>query len=137
MQIFVSYTKPDQDFTKQLVEDLRKKGARLWFDMTDAPQNDEQAWQTAVQEALENADILLLVLNADALQEDFIKTDWKNFENTRRPVIAVMVDRFTLPETIRDRVDFSGKYDQALHRLQHLLLEHSTRLSSNKWRRKR
>lgn len=132
MQIFVSYAPEDVDFTKRLVADMRKRGGRFLFDVTDAPQDDEDAWHDWIDDAAQSGDALLLIVSADAFQKKFIEDDWILYQSNGRPIIGAMERRCQLPDGFSPTVDFSMNYDSALHRLQLLFIEEATRLSSLK-----
>lgn len=130
MQIFVSYVRDDEQFARRLVENLRKRGARVWFDLTDIVPEDAAAWEAWTQEALQVADALLLILSPAALQERYIEDDFVRFRDARRPVVAALAEPCQLPEGFGPFVDFRLNYDAALHRLQLLLIEEFARLNT-------
>ncbi len=140
MQIFLSYAREDEEFATRLANDLKTRGAKIWFDMIDGQLGNEDAWANSVNEALETSNVLLVVLSPTAIEQDYVEADWQYYLDKRRTVIAVVSQRCTLPETLMYRpvVNFAKLgYDNGLHRLQLLLIEESTRrVSSSKWQRR-
>ncbi len=133
MQIFLSYAKEDEEFAANLARDLQARGANVWFDLTDVAEDDQADWERSVEDALGRSDVLLVLYSPAALTHPYIENDWRKFWEEGRPVVVAVAERCDVPERLRQRVDFTGHYDQALHRLQLLLIEEAARLSSSKW----
>ncbi|MCB9436030.1 MAG: toll/interleukin-1 receptor domain-containing protein [Anaerolineales bacterium] len=136
MQIFLSYAREDEAFVSTLATNLKTQGAHVWFDLADAAVTDHAAWENAVQDALAVSEVLLVVLSPAALAQRYIEIDWSSFLNLGRPVVVAIAERCEVPDDLRSRprVDFSNvSFAEAFHRLQLLLIEESTRISSSKW----
>ncbi len=138
MQIFITYAKEDEAFVSQLAQDLKSQGAKIWVDMQDASFDDQETWEASIQGALDKSDVLLVVLSCAALQHEYIEQDWKRFIAEGRPVLIAMNEHCDdIPPALHTRqpIDFSRNYKDGLNRLQLMLIETTTRLSSSKWHR--
>lgn len=136
MQIFLSYAREDEAFVSALASSLKTQGAQVWFDLADAAVTEQAAWERAVQDALAVSEVLLVVLSPSALAHRYIQIDWSSFLNLGRPVVVALAQRCEVPEELRSRprVDFSNiSFAEGFHRLQLLLIEEATRISSSKW----
>lgn len=136
MQIFLSYAREDEAFVSALASSLKTQGAQVWFDLADAAVTEQSAWEQAVQDALAVSEVLLVVLSPSALAQRYIQIDWSSFLNLGRPVVVALAQRCEVPEELhsRPRVDFSNiSFAEGFHRLQLLLIEEATRISSSKW----
>lgn len=137
IQIFLSYAEPDTDFAVGLAERLRSQHAKIWIDQHDAPAHDEATWRTALLEAMDHADMLLMILSNSAMEHEFLHDDWQFFAQQGRPIVIVMRERLQLPKEIMQRnpvIIRSLSDSSGINRLQLLLLEQASRLSTDKWR---
>lgn len=137
MRIFVTYAEPDLDFATALADRLRSQRVNIWIDQHDAPNDDEFAWQEALLKAMDDADILLMVLSQAAMDHEFLHDDWQFFAQQGRPIVIVIREPLQLPRVIEQRNPVlvrSVTDDSAIDRLQLLLLEQASRLSTDKWR---
>jgi hypothetical protein len=137
IQIYLTYAEPDTAFATALAERLRSQHAKIWIDQQDAPQDDEAAWRDALLEAMDHADMLLMILSAAAMDYGFLHDDWQFFAQQGRPIVIVVRERLDLPREIKQREPVlvrSMQDETGFNRLQLLLLEHASRLSTDKWR---
>jgi hypothetical protein len=135
MQIFLSYARDDEAFATTLAQDLKTKGARIWFDLFDGPNDDPAAWDAAVQSAMHASDGLIVIVSPAALQQDYIQSDWQYFLAESRPIIVVVAQPCNIPPALvsSQPVHFYHDYQSGINRLQYLLLEQSRRLVSSPW----
>lgn len=138
MQIFISYAEADIGFAAELSQTLSQRGAKVWFARDHAPQDDAAAFEAAVQAALQHSDILITVQSEAAVDDAVLTQDWQSFIGNGRPVVTALVEDIQLPEELHrhgSTVEFThGSVSSNLHRLQTVLLDLDSRLSTNKWR---
>jgi hypothetical protein len=70
--VFVSHSHKDEDFTKQLVTDLRRAGADVWVDMTDVTHDD---FVKRINAGLKGREWFILVMTPAALQSDWVQLE--------------------------------------------------------------
>jgi hypothetical protein len=73
---FISYSSKDQEFAERLHADLQAKGVRCWF----APQNIRRGEKIheQIDQAIRMYDKLLLILSADSMNSEWVKTEIAN-----------------------------------------------------------
>ncbi|NDJ85197.1 MAG: toll/interleukin-1 receptor domain-containing protein [Chloroflexi bacterium] len=138
MQVFLSYAREDEAFASTLAQDLKSQRANIWIDLNDAPVDNKQQWLAAVEAALAESDILLVVMSQAAAQQSYIQNDWHFFMQHDRPVLVALSERCDIPPDLKhaDTIDFSSSYESGLHRLQFRMIEYATRLAGSKWHRR-
>ena len=57
-RIFVSYSRSDESFARELATALSNLGADVWIDIEDIPAG--MKWSTAIQQGLDTCDALLV-----------------------------------------------------------------------------
>lgn len=63
VEVFIAYEDSDLEFARQLDDALKDQGKSTWFDA--AYDNDDEAYQTELQEGIEQADNFIFVVPAD------------------------------------------------------------------------
>jgi uncharacterized protein YjbI with pentapeptide repeats len=80
---FLSHSSTDKDFARRLRSRLRDEGLRVWFDEVDMQSGKKLHEQ--IDEAIRIHDKLLIVLSADSMNSEWVKTELrKAFKQERR-----------------------------------------------------
>lgn len=87
--VFISYSRKDDRFARQLATDLHDLDLDLWLDVDDIPPG--MRWSTAVQTGLDVSDIMLLVLSPDSMGSRHVEDEWQYFLDNRKPVIPLLL----------------------------------------------
>ncbi|HYK19321.1 MAG TPA: toll/interleukin-1 receptor domain-containing protein [Pyrinomonadaceae bacterium] len=72
--IFVSYAREDRKFARQLTSRLRDSGQIPWQDLRNLRGGD--SWQTAIDDALRNAEALVVVMSPQATKSQYVTYEW-------------------------------------------------------------
>ncbi len=91
--IFISYSRSDRVFVRRLVDHLKAKGVDYWLDI-DRIQAGED-WSDAVWSALQQCDVMLLVVSPASMSSKEVANEWKYYHTSGRPIIPVLVDSAT------------------------------------------
>ena len=107
--IFISYSRANTDFARDLYAKLRKLGFTLWRDRNDMIGGEN--WWRQIQEAIENVDTMILVLSPKALESRVVSEEWHyaRRHGTRViPVLAEPINFETAPRWVKkaDVMDF-------------------------------
>ena len=70
---FISHSSEDQDFAKQLYEDLQSKGVRCWFAPEDLKVGDKI--RQRIDESIRIHDKLLLVLSENSIKSEWVEDE--------------------------------------------------------------
>ncbi len=87
IQGFISYSHADTEFATRLAEALPGVGITPWIDR-DGIQGGAR-WSTAIQDALDAAEVLILVLSPDAMASTNVEDEWQYALDQGIPVVPV------------------------------------------------
>lgn len=76
--IFLSYSRADTDLMQRIRDDLRAQGLEVWTD--EAMQPGEPSWQDAIQNAIDDAGCMVVVLSPSAKQSRWVKEEMRYAE---------------------------------------------------------
>ncbi len=87
-KVFISYSRKDEEFARQIATDLDRLGASIWLDVDDIPPGVN--WSSAIQQGLDNCDTLLLVVSPDSMDSSNVTDEWQYFRDEGKPIIPIM-----------------------------------------------
>jgi hypothetical protein len=132
-QIFISYTRDDEQFAKRLADTLCETGANVWLDVYNA--RPGRHWSRSIEQALAESGMMIVLLSPSALESAHIAVEWQAYLEAYRPVIPVLVRPCDPPGPLRTRrpIDFTreANFTRAFHELSNRLLEYGTRIRRN------
>ena len=107
--IFVSYSRTDADFARQLAADLDALSFTLWRDRSDMQIGDD--WWLQIEAAIKGSQNMVLIMSPAALASPTVRKEWRyaRHQGTRvLPVIARDIDFGAVPRWMKtaDWVDF-------------------------------
>ncbi|MBI5961398.1 MAG: toll/interleukin-1 receptor domain-containing protein [Chloroflexi bacterium] len=86
-QVFLCYSRKDGEFARRLAADLDRLGADVWIDVDDIRSGDD--WSDTIQRALDDCQVMVLILSPDAMCSANVSNEWKYFLDNYKPVIPV------------------------------------------------
>ena len=122
-QIFISYSRQDEDFVDRLACDLIENGLDVWVDRSKIRGGDR--WRQRITEGISTSACMLVVLSPHSVKSEYIERELSIAANHRKPLIPV---RCRMVETLGSPVEFylsglqyipfdRGSYDQNLNHL--------------------
>ena len=90
-KVFISYSRKDEVFARQLATDLDRLGANVWIDVDDIPPGVN--WSSAIQQGLDDCDTLVLIMSPDALGSSNVTDEWQYFRDEGKPIVPVICRR--------------------------------------------
>lgn len=87
-KIFISYSRVDEAFARQLAGSLSQMGADVWIDVEDIPAGLK--WSSAIQQGLDVADAMLVILSPESMQSVNVEDEWQYFLDQKRPVFPIL-----------------------------------------------
>jgi CRP-like cAMP-binding protein len=117
-QIFVCYSRADQEFVTQLVNNLRKHRLDVWLDIYRLEAG--KSWARQIGHALDVCQIMLLILSPTSVASDNAEDEWNYYLDMKKPVLVVRHIPCKVPYRLSklNYIDFhEADYDQALARL--------------------
>lgn len=122
MAIFISYSHADKDFVERLAAGLIKRRHNVWLDRWELRAGDSLIQR--VQDAVEKAEALLVVLSKDSVESDWCKKELsvgltRELEEKRVVVIPVVIDDCKIPAFLRDKyyADFRKSFRDGLNKV--------------------
>ena len=115
---FVSYSRQDKEFALKVANDLKAAKAMVWMDQLELIPGDR--WDRAVQDALQKASIVVVILSPEAVSSDNVLDEVSFALDEKKTVVPVLYRDCTVPLRLRrlHYVDFRTRYGD---QLQHLL----------------
>lgn len=87
-KVFISYSRKDQDFATRLAKSLLQVGYDVWLDIEDIPAGIK--WSTAIQNALQTSEIMLVILSPDSMASVNVEDEWQYFLDRGKPIIPIL-----------------------------------------------
>lgn len=103
-RIFISYSRVDEIFARQLAADLERLGADVWIDVEDIRAG--LSWPDSIQEGLDVCEVMLVIISPESMASKNVADEWQYYVNQGHTVIPVLLRKA--------RVHFQ------LHRLQYV-----------------
>ncbi len=87
--LFISYSRKDVQFARQLTASLEARGADVWFDQADIHAGVK--WSSAIQQGLREAQAMILIISPDAMASTNVEDEWQYFLDKKKPIIPVLL----------------------------------------------
>lgn len=87
--VFISYSRKDERFARQLATALSVRGFDVWIDVEDIPPG--MKWSSAIQQGLDTANAMVVVISPDSMASTNVEDEWQYFLDQRKPVIPVLL----------------------------------------------
>ncbi|MCI0710661.1 MAG: TIR domain-containing protein [Chloroflexi bacterium] len=71
--VFISYSRKDEAFARQLVADMQAAGLDVWFDRTSIQPGEN--WDKAIEEGLVAAVAVVIILSPDSMASDNVRNE--------------------------------------------------------------
>ena len=102
--VFISYSREDKDFVKQLHDALQKEGRKTWIDWEGIPPSAE--WFQEILQAIENTDAFVLVISPHSATSKVCTSEVAHAIKYNKRIIPVLradVDGNLLPPSVQER----------------------------------
>ena len=97
-QIFISYSRRDQEFVFKLATDLESRGGRVWLDQADI-QGGEQ-WQQSISSGIAQSGAFLLVISPDSMDSEYVHLELETAVLQGKPIFPLIYRRASIPENL-------------------------------------
>ena len=88
-QLFISYSRKDNEFTRQLVDRFEKEGLDAWIDWQDIPPSID--WMKEIQKGIEDADVFLYLVSPDSISSAVCAKELEHASLNGKRIIPVIV----------------------------------------------
>ncbi len=86
--IFISYSRRDQEFVTRLASDLDKQVAGVWFDQSDIQVG--QQWHDKIMDGIRECKALILILSPDAAESRYVREEINKALELGKPIIPIL-----------------------------------------------
>lgn len=118
--IFISYSRKDEKFARQLAKSLSDLGADVWIDVDDIPAG--MKWSTAIQQGLDVCDAGIVIITPTSMASHNVEDEWQYILDNKKPLIPILLQQtkihFQLSRVQYVRFD-NRPFDEALADLVH------------------
>ena len=115
--VFISYSRADNAFVKDLANWLQDAGCTIWQD-TSALRGG-QTWASGIDQAVRGSDVMIVVLSPDSAASEWVRKETLLALKLRKPIVPVMFRETEIPVQLVDLqfVDFRGDNNAAARSL--------------------
>lgn len=124
MKVFLSYSRKDAPFVRDLSADLEERGIDVWLDTDDLSSADDDRWRRSVVQGIRESVALVVVLSPDSVHSGSVEREITIAAEMARRIIPIvhraceLQDGFLFELAGVQRVDFVEQtYDDALAQL--------------------
>ena len=111
MQIFISYSRRDNEFARGLHDKLGNAGFDIWRDETSIRANDD--WTEAIASGLASSDVMIVVLSNASMASEAVRKEWFYFIEEKKPIVCLWLEDCQVHFQLRplQRIDFRTTKD--------------------------
>lgn len=109
LDAFISYSRHDLHFVKNLIEHLQSNSKRVWLDKKNINYSDK--WRDAIHSAIEAADNFVFVLSPDSVSSDYCQDELQYASAISKRLIPILfreVRELPLPLSEIQGINFSS-----------------------------
>ncbi len=115
--VFISYSRKDQEFVRQLSVNLRNEGFDLWIDVEQI--SGGVNWPQTIANRLKQSTVVIFVASKHSEESSWMTFEVSTFLSLGNIVIPIVIDdegEFRMPERLKSIqwIDFRQDYAQAL-----------------------
>ena len=102
--VFISYSRRDEEFVERLRESLADNGKDVWVDREDIGPAVE--WRREIELGIEGADIFTFVITPDALRSEPCRRELEHAVSTQKRIVPLLrhePDGLPVPEQLANR----------------------------------
>jgi len=117
-QVFLSYSRKDQNFALELAQRMKQRNVPVWVDQWDIPPSAN--WPREVQSAIQSCTHVLLVLSPNSIASKEVRSEMYYASDSGKIILPVICAPCDIPLRIRplQYVDFTSlDYSTALEKV--------------------
>lgn len=130
-RLFISYSRADEAFARQLARSLSDLGADIWIDVESIPAGVK--WSRAIQHGLDVCEAICVIISPDSMASTNVEDEWQYYLEQQKPVVPI----FYRPAKVHfqlSRIQYvnfhSQNYEVALRQLHSELGRRGIRLNA-------
>ncbi|MDJ0580775.1 TIR domain-containing protein [Crocosphaera sp.] len=88
LEVFISYSRNNSDFARQLNESLQKLGKTTWFDQESIPPGFD--FQQEIYEGIENSDNFIFIISPDSINSPYCDDEVEYAHSLNKRIITIL-----------------------------------------------
>jgi hypothetical protein len=94
-QVFISYSRRDLSFVERLVQDLKRNGMAVWYDLSGLEGGER--WGEKIQQAIRQSSFVIVVLSPDSVQSEWVEREFLFASNEKKKIIPLLYRQCEMP----------------------------------------
>ena len=94
-QLFISYSRKDLSFVRQLVNDLKNAGFEVWYDVSGI--RGGTRWRAEIESAVRNSQFAIVILSPDSIVSEWVEREFLFASKLKRKIIPLYYRECELP----------------------------------------
>ena len=133
-QVFISYSRKDQEKAFEILEILESWGLKVWIDKNGIFSSAN--FKSMIEDAIENTKAVIFLSSENSNKSEYVRKEISYAIKLQKPIIPIMLDNSPFGEGLRldlsdvDQVDYSS-YEDAIRKLRvsldHILVTDKTK----------
>lgn len=87
-QLFISYSRKDEEFAHRVSASLLDLGADIWMDKTEI--HVAEIWSDAIQRGLDECGYMLLIISPDSMESRNVGNEWQYFVDQNKTIVPIL-----------------------------------------------
>ena len=117
LSVFISYSRSDSVFVKDLADRLREAGCKVWQDISGL--RGGQTWASEIDRAVRDSDALIVVLSPDSSASEWVQKETLLAMKLHKSIVPILLRETEIPVQLVNLqfVDFRGDKAEATQKL--------------------
>jgi hypothetical protein len=107
--IFICYSRENQDFALKLYRSLKEADAKVWMDKYDIPAG--MNWALAIQKGLDACKVMIVIISPESMMSDDVANEWQYYLDEKKFIIPLRLTPTKLHFQL-NRLQYVDSYDQ-------------------------
>ena len=97
-QIFISYSRRDNDFVDRLVTELEARGVDVWVDTGEILAGE--AWRRTIVEAIRSCQVFVILISPKSVQSENVTKELTLAEQYDKSVLPIVIQDVEIPPSL-------------------------------------
>jgi Uncharacterized protein conserved in bacteria len=122
-QVFLSYSRRDEETVFKIRKSLERRGIDVWIDQDDIGTGSR--WDIQIEQGIQESRIILVVLSPASVESPNVGDEWSYALDKGKHIIPVMLEQCEVPMRIASlqRIEFFENFEKGMANLAAAILE--------------
>lgn len=130
--VFISYSRRDQEAVEKIRKALSRRGVDVWIDQEDIGTGSR--WDLQIEEGIQKSKKVLVILSADSIISSNVSDEWAFALEKGKHLIPVLLEECDVPMRIANlqRIELVPDFDKGISKLVEEVLKNSKTAATKK-----